>query len=299
MKNNTIKIFEVLPMDLRPSFYNLCNEENKTMLKEYIDVMKNEYILEKQDKIIPINEDNTFEMYKVGYLCESCLANVDVFKNCLKRYEIGFVSLSRLEESLENKVDNPVIKEMRNLVINIKDVITSNIAIEDGLNKIRIIYREYKENLFKIPFEENKIDYVEAGVNLSIGNFAFTSMEKEDVRFIFPLFLAETYRNIEPDRHRNDDVRAGYLFPLDSCSKNDYIEIDSKINLNFSNEKQENIEQFLDVTKYDKIKYELDNQKVEKEDKYSKYNDWDEIKEEYQESQKKYDDYYDSNDSCE
>ncbi len=200
----------------------------------------------------------------------------------------------------------------------------SGANLPEGVKEIGEIYEKFKDNLSDIPFVENKTNYIEAGVRLTVGNYDLKNFDKVDTRFMFPILLAEAYREIEPNRYRDNDERGGFLYPKDICSRADYLEIQSKVVLTTKEEIINEIEQNLDVTKYDKIKYELDNKESDvkkvknqeqpqvkdnekensdKETKTEEYDDSNELKEEHEESEKTYNDYYndydDSSDSVE
>lgn len=278
-KDAVIKMYEALPEEMRPTFANMCSGDDKVILNEYLDVMKQDNLLEK-DKITPLNLEIQVNMSKVALLCEYGLEKS--YSYWFKEADLD-TTVNTLSRELKGYTDNPVIKEIQVLVDKIQDVCEKcynsidqslkpndfykeyNEKILNTKAEINEIYKEYKDNLSKLPFEENRTNYIEAGVSLMAGNFDFDKPNQVDVRYCFPIILAETYRNLEPDNNRDNDIRGGYLYPLDVCSKEEYLELNSKVDLYAysSNDKETKIEKLLDVSKYEKIKYEIDNPKLE------------------------------------
>lgn len=320
MKDNVIiKIYESIPDKLKDTFIDMCNDADKAVLTDYLSVLGQEQVLLDKEKVFAVSNATISEMSKIGRLCEYGLESESKFSFWMSSDGIDYKMLNVLSVALESKIDNPVSKEIKSLVDGIKDVLSSGANLPESFKEIGELYEKFKDNLSGIPFEENKVNYIEAGVRLTVGNYDLNNFDKVDTRFMFPILLAEAYRNIDPDRYRDNDERGGFLYPKDICSRADYLEIQSKVELTSNKETLNEIEKNLDVTKYDKIKHELDskendvkkieNQEVsvkntEKEDsnkesKYEKYDDWNELKEEYKELEEVYNDYVDSTDSPE
>lgn len=263
-KDAVIKMYESIPDKLKDTFIDMCNDADKAVLTDYLSVLGQEQVLLDKEKVFAVSNTTISEMSKIGRLCEYGLESESKFSFWMSSDEVDYKMLNTLSVALENKTDNPISKEVKSLVDGIKNVFLSGANLSESFKEIGELYEKFKDNLSGIPFEENKISYIETGVRLTVGNYDLNNFDKVDTRFMFPILLAEAYRNIDPDRYRDNDERGGFLYPKDICSRADYLEIQSKVEL-FSNQETLNeIEKNLDVTKYDKIKYELDNQEVEK-----------------------------------
>ena len=339
--NVLIKMYESLPENLRPFFMEIQQEEDKAIVNEYIEALKHEDVLEK-DKISQI--DNSFagigsKLHEVALLCEYGLKEDYEywFKETYFDSKVSKLSSYYLKDY---KIDNPVINEIKTFLNKIDNVFkniynsvevkdTNSISKEENYRikkfetkeEIQKLYTEFKENLSKIPFAENKLSYVEAGVCLTE---RYPKNKAPEVCFTFPLLLAETYRNNSSENTQDFKFSDSLILSKVACSKEDYLEINSKIDLfGRDNYKRSKIESILDVSKLDKIKYELQKENLIKntehfnkgvEDKKnndtavdsslkhhdktdktdSKYDDKNENKEEYEDLKDNYDDYYDS-----
>ena len=210
------------------------------------------------NKINQLNGVVCRQMNRVAQLCERGLngGNLDLEIMHHKEWIIN----PHFQPMFGDRTSNPIINEMKNLFEGVKDILSKDLSNSDNYKEISNVYNEYKTKLSNFPFEQNKADYVEAGVCIR------KDASGNDVRYYFPLWFYETYCDTGYERkEKSDDSRDPFSYPGDICSANDYLEITSKINLYMSYEEKSEIENTLNL--FDEEKFDIKDilsRKIEK-----------------------------------
>lgn len=296
-KEALVRMYNSLPEDLKETFINMCNEDDKEILTDYLDGLKNEKntldfndnveqtrrndvvnntIRELTHEFKPIEKNEIIQLAQVGRLCEYGLeGDVRDFATRIRIENVDTKALNRLAGSLENKIDNPVIKELKELVTGIIESFNDSNTLTEARDKINDVYSNFKEQIDKIPFENNIKNYIEAGVRPTHGDFLTDDCSNliKDVRYSFPIFLAEAYQNMDLTEKRDNDERGGYLYPLDRCNEKSYFEYADKLYYNKESIKEAK-DIFESINKEDKFE-NLENNEKETDEFENNCNDYD------------------------